>query len=195
MGIYLVSVDAAEWFGAEEDGWGDVAAALNGELRQRGLAPYLSVPEEVPFVRGSGQAFEEKLIPPMDGFSALCEAHLTPEEFDTVCGWSVLVPLSLDEEIRLPFETGYTESTVAAGAPQVLALAERLSAAVALPAETPSMCDNLDLTTWFMDGAAKELASTRPGPWGEDLDTAFYVALYLRAAQHSIRRGCPVVYS
>ncbi|MFF9914138.1 hypothetical protein [Streptomyces sp. NPDC013457] len=195
MGMYLVSVDAEEWFGGDEGGWGEVAAALNGELRQRGLAPYFSVPEAVDFVRGSGQSFEEKLIPPMDGFSALCEAHLTREETDTVCGWSVLVPLSLDEEIRVPVETGYTESTVIAGAPQVLALAERLAAAIALPAETPSMCDNLDLTMWFMDGAAKELATARPGPWSGDLDTAFYVALYLRAAQHAIRRGCPIVYS
>ncbi|GAA4985021.1 hypothetical protein [Kitasatospora paranensis] len=195
MGIYLVSVGAEEWFGADEDGMGDTAAALNAELVRRGLPAYESVPQEAEFRRGSGQSFEEKLIPPMDGFVALCRAQLTPEETDTVCGWTVMVPLSLDEEILLPIETGYSDSTTVAGAPQVLAVAERLAAAVGLPAEVPAMCDNLDLTMWFLDGAAKELAAVRPGPWGEDLDTAFYVAMYLRAAQHVLRRGCPVVYS
>lgn len=56
------------------------------------------------------------------------------------------------------------------------------------------MCDNLDLTMWFREGAAKELAAARPGPWSDDLDAAFYVALFLRAAEHSVRRGCPIVY-
>ncbi|MET7907065.1 hypothetical protein ACFYS7_15850 [Streptomyces avermitilis] len=195
MGVYLVSVGAEEWFGEGEGGRADVASALNEELRARGLPPYDAVPEETGFVRGSGQAFEEKLSPPMGGFGALCEAHLSREETETLCGWTVLVPVSLDDDIWLPIETGYTESTLVVGAPQVLALTERLAAVLALPPETPAMCDNLDLTMWFLDGAAKQLAAERPGPWSEDLDTAFYVAVFLRAAQHSIRRGCPIVYS
>ncbi|WP_405691285.1 hypothetical protein [Streptomyces sp. NBC_00057] len=196
MGVYLVSVGAEEWFGEEEDGWGEIAAALNHELRQQGLPPYESVPEEMDFVRGSGQAFEEKLIPSMDGFGTLCQTHLSREEVETVCGWTVLVPFSLDEEIWLPIDSSYSESsTTVAGAPQVLAIAERLATAIDLPAETPQMCDNLDLTMWFMNGAAKELAAAQPGPWSDDLDTAFYVALFLRAAQHSVRRGCPIVYA
>lgn len=175
---------------------GEVSSALNQELRRRGLPPYTSVPEEGDFVRGSGQTFEEKLIPSMDGFVSFCQAHLSREEVETLYGWTVLVPLSLDEDVWLPVDSSFTESsTMVAGAPQVLALAERLAAVIELPAETPEMCDNLDLTMWFMDGTAKELAAVRPGAWSEDLDTAFYVALCLRAAQHSIRRGCPVVYS
>ncbi|MXM67378.1 hypothetical protein GR925_29095 [Streptomyces sp. HUCO-GS316] len=42
------------------------------------------------------------------------------------------------------------------------------------------------------DGAVRR---GRPGPWSVDLDAAFYVALYLRAAQFVLRRGCPVVCS
>ncbi|OIJ68967.1 hypothetical protein [Streptomyces mangrovisoli] len=195
MGVYLVSVDAQEWFDDSEDGRGELAAALNERLRERGLPAYESVPAAAEFRHGSGTQFEEKLIPPMDGFSALCAAHLTPEQQDEFCGWSVLVPFSLDEEIWLEVGDGYTDNAMAAGAPQVLALAERLAAAIELPAEVPEMCDNLDLTFWFREGEAEALAAKRPGPWSEDLDAAFYVALYLRAAQHSIRRGCPIVWS
>ncbi|MFD7790451.1 hypothetical protein [Streptomyces sp. NPDC059271] len=205
MGIYLVSVGASEWFSEgeadedgeveDEDGFGTVAAALNDALHDRGLPPFTALPEAAPFVRGSGLAFEEKLVPPMDGFVALCEAHLSPAETDLLCGWTVLVPVSLDEEVTLPVASGYTDQTVVAGAPQVLALAERLAEAVGLPAAVPATSDNLELTTWFRDGAAKDLAATRPGPWADDLDTAFYVAVYLRAAQFVLRRGSPVAYS
>ncbi|MFB0631592.1 hypothetical protein [Streptomyces sp. AB3(2024)] len=195
MGIYLVSVGAEEWFGEEEGDRGAVASALNRELKQRGLPPYLSVPEEAALVRGPGQSFEEKLVPSMAGFGELCEAHLSPEEAEFLCGWTVLVPVPLGEAIRLPVDAGREDESVIAGAPRVLALAERLAAAIGLPADIPVGCDNLDLTAWFLDGAAKEPAAIRPGPWKEDLGTAFYVALFLRAAQHSIRRGCPMVYS
>ncbi|MCX4744848.1 hypothetical protein OG455_04815 [Kitasatospora sp. NBC_01287] len=195
MGVYLVSISAEEWFGGDEDGWGETSAALNAELAKRGTAPYEPVPEGADFVRGSGQSFEEKLIPSMDGFTALCEAHLEREEIETVCGWTVMVPISLEEDIWLPVSSSYTDETMVAGAPQVLGIAERLAAVVELPAEVPEMCDNLDLTMWFMGGAAKELAAARPGPWAEDLDSTFYVALHLRAAQHSLRRGCPIAFS
>ncbi|MGW2959471.1 hypothetical protein ACWDGI_13410 [Streptomyces sp. NPDC001220] len=197
MGIYLVSVAAQEWFEDEEEGGkGAVASALNEELRRRGRAPYESVPEQAGFERGAGLSFEEKLVPSMDGFGALCREQLSPQEGELLLGWSVLVPVSLGEEIRLPLESAYTDETVIAGAPEVLALAERLAAAIRLPVDAiPAACDNLDLTMWFLEGPAEEAAAVRPGPWGKDLDTAFYVALYLRAAQHSLRRGCPLTYS
>ncbi|MEU2337774.1 hypothetical protein ABZ608_30030 [Streptomyces sp. NPDC013172] len=201
MGIYLVSIGAQDWFGgadgdeADEDGHGALAAALDAELRRRGIAPYTSVPEQVGLVRGSGQSFEEKLVPPMDGFGELCRAHLSEREAGLLLSWSVLVPFALDEEIHLPVENAYDDETTVAGAPQVRALAERLAAAIRLPVDViPEACDNLDLTTWFLDGAAQRAATTRPGPWAEDLDAAFYVALYLRAAQHCVRRGCPMTY-
>ncbi|MGY1501058.1 hypothetical protein ACW4TU_31510 [Streptomyces sp. QTS52] len=199
MGVYLVDVGAEDWFGENEDedegGHAEIAAGLNAELVRRGLPRYDSVPAAAEFVRGSGRSFEEKLVPSMNSFLTLCGAHLSDAETDLLCGWNVLVPVSLDEEIELPVESSYSDSTVIVGAPQVLAIAEKLATAVELPPETPEMCDNLDLTSWFLDGTAEKLTATRPGPWGEDLNAAFYVALYLRAAQHSLRRGCPMVYS
>ncbi|MFI1352772.1 hypothetical protein ACH4TV_04175 [Streptomyces sp. NPDC020898] len=197
MGVYLVDVGAEEWFGEDEDegGRAKIAAGLNAELVRRGLPRYDSVPAAADFVRGSGRSFEEKLVPSMNSFLTLCKAYLSEAETDLLCGWSVLVPVSLDEEIELPIESSYSDSTLIVGAPQVLAIAEKLATAVELPPEAPEMCDNLDLTSWFLDGTAEKLAATRPGPWGEDLNAAFYVALYLRAAQHSLRRGCPMIYT
>ncbi|MFF7450109.1 MULTISPECIES: hypothetical protein [unclassified Streptomyces] len=197
MGIYLTSIGAEEWFDEGEDadeeedaGFGAVASGLNEELRRRGLPPYESVPPE-----SDDLAFSEKLSPPMDGFVALCGAHLTREEEERLCGWSVLVPVSLDEEIHLPIGSAYTDETVIAGAPQVLALAQRLAWAIGLPPVLPVESPHLGLTRWLLDGSARETAAARPGPWADDLDAAFYVGLYLRAAQYSLRHGCPIVYS
>ncbi|WP_033278957.1 hypothetical protein [Streptomyces sp. NRRL F-525] len=192
MGVYLVDVDAQEWFGEDtgEGGMGAIAKGLDAELARRGLPPYTSVPE-----RDTAPGFEEKLSPSMRGFDALCRAELTPAERALLGDWSVLVPVSLDEEIRLPIGSAYTDETVIVGAPQVLALAERLAAVLELPVGIPEVTGNLDLTFWFLEGEAEELAAARPGPWSQDLDTAFYVALYLRAAQHALRRGCPLTYS
>ncbi|MFE2415887.1 hypothetical protein [Streptomyces hokutonensis] len=191
MGVYLIDVGVGEWLREDtgEGGMGAIAKGLDAELARRGLPPYAAAPER------DGLGFEEKLSPSMKGFDALCRARLTPGERELIGDWTVLVPVSLDAEIRLPIGSAYADETVIAGAPQVLALAERLAAALELPAEVPEATENLALTFWFLEGEAEELAATRPGRWSEDLDTAFYVALYLRAAQHSLRLGCPITYS
>ncbi|MET9504498.1 hypothetical protein ABZY42_22720 [Streptomyces sp. NPDC006622] len=195
MGVYLVSIDTGEWFGEDggEGGHGAVAAALDDELRRRGLRPY--EPGRGPAGRGAGGWFEEKVSPSMKGFDAFCRDRLTEAERETFYGWTVLVPLSLAEPIPLPFGSAYTDETVIAGAPQVLALGERLAGVLRLPLDAiPATGANLELSLWFMDGV-RETAAARPGPWTDDLDTAFYVALYLRAAQYALRHGCPVTYS
>jgi hypothetical protein len=188
MGVYLVDVGADDWRADYEGGYGEIASALDERLSGRGLPRY-----EVP-AACRGLEFEEKLSPSMDGFVALCRAHLTPDEEEMLCGWSVLVPVPLDETVELPVGSAYTDTTVVAGAPQVLALAQRLATAIGLPPMLPVSSTNLDLTNWFLDGQAERTAAARPGPWAEDLAAAFYVALYLRAAQHSLRRGCPITF-
>jgi hypothetical protein len=107
-----------------------------------------------------------------------------------------MVPFSVDGHLVLPVASAYADETVVAGAPEVLAVAEKLAAAVRLPVEEiPAVCDNLQLTSWYLDGAAHALAKTHPGPWSDDLDAAFYTAMYLRAAQHSLARDAPLTYS
>ncbi|WP_327186544.1 hypothetical protein [Streptomyces sp. NBC_01334] len=191
MGVYLVSVTAQDWSEPGEDGYGDVAAALNTELGRCGLPPY--EPREA--VRDAPGWFEEKISPSMDGFDELCRARLTLEERHTLLDWSVLVPFALDEGVLLPVGSAYTDETLVVGAPHVLALAERLAAALDLPLDlVPATFGNLELTFWFLEGEAEKAAATRPGPWADDLATAFYTALYLRAAQYSLRHGCPMTY-
>ncbi|MFE7580126.1 hypothetical protein ACFU5Y_01010 [Streptomyces gardneri] len=192
MGVYLVSVTAQDWSQLGEDGYGDVAAALNTELERRGLPPY-----ELRQVAGEAPGwFEEKVSPSMDGFVALCRTRLTDAELSSLLDWSVLVPFALEEEIVLPVGTAYSgEETVVAGAPRVLALAERLADAVELPVHAIPAGEHLTLSLWFLEGGAERTVRARTGPWAKDLDAAFYVALYLRAAQYSIQHGCPMTYS
>ncbi|MFH9548027.1 hypothetical protein ACIBAH_20010 [Streptomyces sp. NPDC051445] len=192
MGMYLVSVTAQDWSQPGEDGYGDVAAALNAELERRGLPAY----EPHDAVRDAPGWFEEKISPSMDGFTALCAAQLTDAELSALLDWAVLVPLPLEEEIVLPVATAYAgDETPVAGAPRVLALAGRLARVIGLPLDAIPAGENLALSLWFMEGGVAKAAEERPGPWTKDLDAAFYVALYSRAAQYSLRYGCPMTYS
>ncbi|MFI5709980.1 hypothetical protein [Kribbella sp. NPDC051620] len=187
MGMYLFSIGGEDWFDEGEGGWADTATALNTELERLGLPAYRP--------GSAATTFEEKLIPPMDSFSRLGGQHVSTHEFGLLCDWTLLVPVSLEKPIQLPIESQYSESTTIAGAPQVQAIAGKLADAIALPTEVPAAPHNLTLTAWFLDGPAKALAAAHPAPWADDLDAAFYVALYLRAAQHSLRHHTPITYS
>ncbi|MFF1907564.1 hypothetical protein [Kitasatospora sp. NPDC058218] len=190
MGIYLVSVAADDWL--DEEVLGPVAEAVGRELSRRGLPPFVC-PEPVPFRSHSGTRFEEKLHRPIDGFDRLCRA-LPDDTHEALLGWEVLLPVDLDDSVVLPVGSAYNDPTTVGGARRALAAARRLADRLALPAAIPRHCDNLELGAWF-DGPAAAEAATAPGPWSEDLDAAYYTALYLRAAEHALRRGCPVGYS
>ncbi|WP_405016711.1 hypothetical protein OHV05_06060 [Kitasatospora sp. NBC_00070] len=177
MGIYLVSTDPDDW--ADDEVLRPTALALDAELARRGLAPFAFSP---------GRGFEEKLYRPLAGYDRLADA-LTPGQ--SPLEWDLLLPVDLPEPFVLPVSSSYSDTTTVRGAGQVLATARTLAEALALPlAHIPADCGNLDLCAWFDSPAV----SAHPGPWQDDLDTAFYAALYLRAAEHALREGCPMHY-
>ncbi|MGV9264148.1 hypothetical protein ACWDRR_05730 [Kitasatospora sp. NPDC003701] len=190
MGIYLVSVAADDWLDAEVHG--PVAGALGPELGRRGLPPFVC-PEPAEFRPHSGTRFEEKLHRPIRSFDRLCRA-LPDDTHEALLGWDVLLPVALDDSVVLPVGSAYNDPTTVGGARRTLAAARRLAERLALPASIPRHCDNLEVGTWF-DGPAAAEAAAAPGPWSEDLDAAYYTAVYLRAAEHALRRGCPITYS
>ena len=193
MGVYLVS--ASTWYFDEESCWPKVFETLAAELAERGVGTALHVPEPQKLPRGSGHEFEEKLIPTMDGFSALRVDELSAEE-SAVFDWDLLIPIDFEGAIDLPIPSSYSDTTTARSAQRMLPVARRLAAALDLPDDMPAYCDNLQLTLYFMDREeAKPDELTGTGRWRDDLGTAFYVAMYLRAAEHSIRLDCPMFYT
>ncbi|MEU1511539.1 hypothetical protein ABZ490_05175 [Streptomyces sp. NPDC005811] len=190
MGIHLVNVTPEDWSTPGEDGYGDIAAALDEERARRGLPPYRPGRPPEP------GRFAERTSPPMDGFDALCRAHLAPEERHTLLSWSFLVPFALEEPVLLPVENAHDTESLVVGAPYALALAERLAAALHLPLDLiPEPSGPHELHAWFLDGDAEKTAAARPGPWADDLDTAFFTALCLRAARYALRHDCAMTYS
>lgn len=168
---------------------------LAAEFAGRGIDAELSIPEPRRLPRGSGHGFEEKLIPPMTGFSHLCTAELRAGDAE-VFDWGLLVPVDFEGMIELPVESSYSCTTTVRSAQRMLPVARRLAEALELPADLPLHCDNLQLTEFFMDREEDGPTSATPtGRWAEDIGIAFYVALYLRAAEYSLRCNCPLFFS
>ncbi|GAA0271381.1 hypothetical protein GCM10010302_06200 [Streptomyces polychromogenes] len=194
MGIYLCSVDADAW--SDDDVLGPAARLLDGELVRRGL-PRCTPPPAAGLGQGSGSGtwFEEKMYRPMRTFEELCRAQPDGDECcEALLGWDLLIPVDFIGAITLPVSGPYSDTTTVHSAHRVLGAARGLASRLALPPQVPSRCDNLDLGNWFGGPAAAEAAAAHPGPWTQDLDAAYYTALYLRAAEHSLRRQCPMNY-
>ncbi|MFF2197850.1 hypothetical protein [Streptomyces sp. NPDC058157] len=192
MGTYLCSVDADDW--SDDEILGPVALLLGSELGRRGLA-LGAPPPPADFVPQSGTSFEEKLYRPMRSFEALCRAQPDGEECcEALLGWDLLIPVDFEGALTLPVPSAYSDTTTVHSAHRTLAAAQRLAARLALPPQLPRHCDNLDLGNWFDDAAVAQAAAAHPGAWADDLDAAFYTALYLRAAEHALRWQCPMSY-
>ncbi|MEV7117223.1 hypothetical protein [Kitasatospora griseola] len=147
MGIYLVSADVEEWFG------GAVAAALDEELARRGLPPQLPP-------AASAAPFEEKVMPPMGTFGALCREVLAPEEAAGLLDWTELVPVPFDGVIELPVPSTYGDRTVVFSAHRLLPLAERLAAVLELPEDLRrSGARTMEVSSWFLDATGNRTRS------------------------------------
>ena len=123
MGVYLVN--ASTWCLGEESCWPEVFTGLAAEFARRGIDAELSIPEPRRLPRGSGHGFEEKLIPPMTGFSHLCAAELRTSDAE-VFDWSLLVPVDFEGVIELPVESSYSCTTTVRSAQRMLPVARRL---------------------------------------------------------------------
>ncbi|MFJ8436321.1 hypothetical protein ACIQ9P_33975 [Kitasatospora sp. NPDC094019] len=190
MGIYLVSVEADDWL--DEEVLGPVARELDAVLAGRGLSPFVCPPTR-DFRAGSGQHFEEKLYRPIAGFEAFCR-QLGDGTLEALLGWDVLLPMELETPVLLPVECAYNDMTAVGDAHRTLAAARQLADLLALPPGIPEHCDNLEIGRWF-DTRAAAVAAVSPGPWTADLDTAFHAAVFLRAAEYTLRSGRPLAYS
>ncbi|MEU2396216.1 hypothetical protein [Streptomyces sp. NPDC007369] len=223
MGIYVVSVDAAEWTDGEVRG--PLGAALDEELARRGLGAFTPPgtgagagggreagprarpgPGGLPgrFGRrnrperpqGPPDRFEEKVNRPYDGLEALCRAQPAAWRCeDALLDWDVLVPVDFHGVIELPVpaEPGGDGARVRS-AHRTAEAGHRLAGVLGLPDGVPRDGGNLALTNWFAGLDVRRAAAYGAGPWLDDLDAAYFTALYLGAAEHALRRGCAIAY-
>ncbi|MER5726848.1 hypothetical protein ABT084_00595 [Streptomyces sp. NPDC002138] len=192
MGIYLCSVHGDDW--AADDVLRPAALAIAPELERRGLAPCPPPPSGA-FAPHSGMSFEEKMNRPIQSFERLCRAQPDGDACcDALLDWDLLLPIDFDEPVKLPVPAPYSEITTVRSAHRARDAAQLLADSIALPHHVPLHCDNLDLGNWFDSPSASAAAASHPGAWSDDLDASYYVAVYLRAAQHAIRRNCPMYY-
>jgi hypothetical protein len=163
MGMYFVSVDNDEWRREREQD-GSIAARVEAKL---GVSLPLGTE---PF------RFEEKFYRYMGGFYVLAREELgtyddgeTPRFLGNLA--EVFVPVPFEGVLPIGGTGIYADELVIASSHALLAQAQKLAAVVALREDIPRG-DNLEIGTWFDEN--------------DDDNVAFYVALYLRAAEHSV---------
>ncbi|MFD0268853.1 hypothetical protein ACFVGY_20125 [Streptomyces sp. NPDC127106] len=220
MGIYVVDVEAAEWANGEV--YGPLGAALDEELTRRGLDPFTPAaatePEPEPEPDAGGgllgrfgrrnrpvrpvrpevppDRFEEKVNRSYGGLESLCRAQPAAWRCEeALLDWDVLIPVDFHGVIELPVsaELGGDGARVRS-AHRTAEAGRRLAGVLGLPDRVPRDGGNLALTGWFADLDAQQAAAHGAGPWLEDLDAAYFTALYLGAAEHALRRGCAIAY-
>lgn len=193
MGVYLVSASTLDL--EDESCWPAVFTALAEELEELGVEAEIRIPAHAAHPRGSGYQFEEKLIPAMEGFSALCLKEFGAGDA-AVFDWDLLVPLDFEGVIELQVPSSYSDTTSVRSAQRLLPVARRMAESLGLPDDLPVDCDNLQLTSYFLDLEEDEgSVGASGGRWREDPGTAFYAALFLRAAEHSLGQSCPMFYT
>ncbi len=187
-GVYLVNVDADDWADDEL-----MVAELNRALAARGIARYEGPPREVVVPPGEGDHFEEKLFRDQRGFVRLLSERHGGTALESLPYWSMIVPIAFDEPIELTAPSAYQATTTVGSSFVLPAAMTTLAHLLDLPPQVPRRSDDLDITIWFDEVQSGGVAAPS-GAWRDDLDTAFYVALFLRAAEFSIRRSCPMRY-
>ncbi|NXY96699.1 hypothetical protein HYE82_20385 [Streptomyces sp. BR123] len=146
---------------------------------------------------GLPDRFEEKVNRPYDGLEALCRAQPAAWRCEeALLDWDVLVPVDFHGVIELPVsaELGGDGARVRS-AHRTAEAGRRLAAVLGLPDSVPRDGGNLALTGCFHDLDGERAAAAHgAGPWLDDLDAAYFTALYLGAAEHALRRGRAIAY-
>jgi hypothetical protein len=192
VGVYFVNVDLDDW--ANDDVMAGVRGALAAGLAQRGLAPYHGPPPEVLVGPDDGDHFEEKLFRDNTGFARVLREHFDGTPIADLPYWSMIIPVAFEGLVKLAVPSSYDDTTTVGSSFEVRTAMTALADWVRLPAAlVPRRSDSLDITAWF-DEVEAGTVGVPSGPWLRDLDTAFYVAMFLRAAEFSIQRSCPMRY-
>jgi hypothetical protein len=191
VGVYFVSVDSDDW--ANDRLMAGVRGALAPGLAQGGIAPYHGPPPELPGGPHDGDHFEEKLFRDNTGFAHLLREHFDRTPVADLPYWSMIIPVAFDGLVQLAVPSAYDDATTVGSSFVVRTAMTALADQVGLPALVPRRSDNLDITDWF-DEVEAGTVDVPSGRWLDDLDTAFYIAMFLRAAEFSIHRSCPMRY-
>jgi hypothetical protein len=186
MGVYLGSPDTATWRDEADSDPDSIAARVESALARQGraLGPF----GREPF------AFEEKLYrTSTGGFAERARATFGSSGFVGEQA-EVFVPIELQGPIAASGLGVYRPTLVIAASHLLLQQARQLAEQIGLPAEVPAG-DNLAIGDWFDEVEENARAvGAADAIWRGDLDMAFYVALFLRGAEHSIRYQVPVRY-
>ena len=191
MGVYFVSVEADDW--ANDDLMVAVRGELADALAQRGIARYDGPPQDVVFGPDEGDHFEEKLSRDNTGFAHVLREHFDGAPVANLPFWSMIIPVVVDGLVELTVPSAYDDRTTIGSSLVVQTAMKTLADLVELPPLVPRRSDNLNITDWF-DEIEAGTVDVPAGPWRDDLDTAFYIAMFLRAAEFSIHRSCPMRY-
>jgi hypothetical protein len=189
VGVYFVSVDADDWANGEMVA---VRHELGAALQARGAANY-DGPPPVALAAGGNDDFEEKLTRPSGGFARLLDDRFSGTTLERILYWSMTIPVVFDEPIVLATPSVYQDTTIVGSSFALRTAMAELARAVDLPGQVPHPHDSFDIGDWFYGVETGRIAAP-PGAWRNDLDTAFFIALFLRSSEYSIRRSCPMRY-
>lgn len=187
VGVYFVSVEADDW--ANDDLMVAVRGGLADALARRGIARYEGPSLDVVLGPDEGDHFEEKLVRDQSGFIRVLQEHFDGAPVANLPCWSMIIPVAFEGLVELPLPSAYDDTTTIGSSFVVKGAMTALAELTELPALVPHRSENLDVTDWF-DEVEAGTVNAPAGPWRDDLDTAFYIAMFLRAAEFSIHRSC-----
>lgn len=178
MGVYLVSVSRDDWQAeCEDEGSVPALAAATLESAKLVLPPF----GDEPF------GFEEKFFMDQGTFMSLVASVVGDAAlFDA----EVWLPVAFEGTLEAAGPGAYVDPLMVGSSVTLLSHLQRVAAHIGLPAEVPAG-DNLAIGMWFEEQEVAHADDDAP-LWRRDLEASFYVATFLRAAEHSTKYRVPL---